>query len=150
MRVFASVTTYPTCHRAVNVHEVRVLVALPLVLPMIAVLGEVRTLGRAQTTGGCTFSVHVGTRYLALPTFRPIWAVAVSIRTRQWTHATAMWAEILDNVVGFTQAFARPAGARNVFVVAIPIEAKYSNPPKRMVHRSIEVQGAPSVTSLTQ
>lgn len=102
MRVFASVTTYATCHRAVNVHEVRVLVAFPLVLPMVTVLGEVRTLGRAQTAGGCTFGVHVGTRDLTLPTFCPIWAVAVSIRTRQWTHATAVWAEILDDVVGFT------------------------------------------------
>ena len=86
-------------HRAVHVHEPRVVLALPLLGPVVAVGRQVGALGRAEAARGGALGVHVRGRALALAQLRPRGARLFAIRAHDRAHAAAVRADFLRRPV---------------------------------------------------
>mmetsp|Transcript_31704 Transcript_31704/g.79004 ORF Transcript_31704/g.79004 Transcript_31704/m.79004 type:complete len:213 (-) Transcript_31704:2-640(-) len=111
---------HPAGDGAVQVHEARVVLALPLLRPMVAVVVQIGAFGGAEPARGGALGVHVIRRGGALALLRPRRARLVPVGANDRTNPTAVWAECLDvgGVAAGAFAVLGPRGARGVLVVA--------------------------------
>jgi len=98
---------------AVQVHEARVLLALPVILPGVAVLMEVGALWRAEAAGGGAMLVHVVGRALALACLGPRGARLLHISADEVADSASVRTQLLDvlGVLALALALAAPRPA---------------------------------------
>jgi len=105
---------------AVLVHEVGVVLALAVLLPVVAVVVEVGALGRAKAARGGAVLDHVVRRRLALALLSPRRAALLHVAAHVVASAARVRADVLHvlRVVALALAVLAPDAARGLLVVA--------------------------------